>query len=407
MQNHPGTFRAFFATLAAAAFLALTLSSCAVTVALPNGSASSPSLPSKPELPASTERPSISDSASSSEASSSSTSSSSESQSSSTTSSSSSEVSSSSSSESAAPAPSPAKWSESGKILTGYTLPDNFSGPLVLPTDREYMISSTAFQGEDGITEITIPKNVTKVFAGAFQDCSGLVSVTIESSSTELGSGVFQGCKKLVSVHLPDGISAIPVSTFSNCESLQEIVLPESVQKIGNSAFENCFALEKITLPSYVKEIGDYAFQKTNLVRIDFPKGITSIGMKAFCQNQNLQYITFSEGTGAVKLDNGAFSYCTNLGTVILRGNITSLPAELFKYSEIGTLYIPETVHEIAMDAFDEDYPPNQIYFAGTQETWDSMFNECWWLEGLSVKCGESAPTPAVELFSSLLSIFL
>ena len=37
MRNHPGAFRGFFSTLAAATFLAMTLSSCAVTVALPGG----------------------------------------------------------------------------------------------------------------------------------------------------------------------------------------------------------------------------------------------------------------------------------------------------------------------------------------------------------------------------------
>ena len=46
MRNHPGAFRGFFSTLAAATFLAMTLSSCAVTVALPGGGSTTP--PIKP-----------------------------------------------------------------------------------------------------------------------------------------------------------------------------------------------------------------------------------------------------------------------------------------------------------------------------------------------------------------------
>ena len=108
-----------------------------------------------------------------------------------------------------------------------------------------------------------------------------------------------------------------------------------------------------------------------------------------------------------MKLDNGAFSHCDNLDTIILRGNIISLPAGLFEYSKIDTLYIPKTVHEIAMDTFDEDYPPKQIYFEGTQDAWDSMVGDCWWLEGLTVECGRSAPMPTSAFFAELFSIFL
>ena len=413
MRNHPGAFRGFFSTLAAASFLALTLSSCAVTVALPGGGSTTtpikpptnigagtgtgasgggaPEAPKpappepapedpKPEEPKDdkpTETPK--------------------------------EESKEKPKEDPAPAASPAKWSPNGKVLTGYTLPDDFSGTLVLPTDREYMVSAQAFQGENRIKQLVIPKNVLEIYAGAFQNCSNLTSVTIESTSTKLGSGLFRECKKLVSVYFPDGISEIPASTFFGCESLQGIALPESIKKIGNSAFENCLALESIALPAHLTKIGNYSFQKTGLTEIVFPKQLASVGINSFSQNQKLKDITFSNGTVTVNLGNGAFSHCESLNTVILRGNITSLPASLFQYSEINTLYIPATVDCIDMMAFDCDTPPKNIYFAGSQSEWDALSEALYWSSDATVvvKCEESAPcSDSLSLLSDLLSIF-
>ena len=412
MRNHPGAFRGFFSTLAAASFLALTLSSCAVTVALPGGGSTTtpikpptnigagtgggasgggttetkPAPPEpapeepKPEEPKDdkpVEKPK--------------------------------EENKEEPKEDPAPVPSPAKWSTNGKVLTGYTLPDDFSGTLVLPTDREYMVSAQAFQGENRIKHLVIPKNVLEIYAGAFQNCSNLTSVIIESTSTKLGSGLFRECKKLVSVYFPDGISEIPASTFFGCESLQGIALPKSIKKIGNSAFENCLALESIALPAHLTEIGNYSFQKTGLTEIVFPKQLASVGINSFSQNQKLKDITFSNGTVTVNLGNGAFSHCESLNTVILRGNITSLPAGLFQYSEISTLYIPATVDCIDMMAFDCDTPPKNIYFAGSQSEWDALSEALYWSDDATVvvKCEESAPcSDSLSLLSNLLSIF-
>ena len=411
MQNHPGIFRAFFATLAAAAFLALTLSSCAVTVALPNGSASSPSLPSKPELPASTERPSTSNSASSSEASSSSTSSSSESQSSSTTSSSSSEVSSSSSSESVAPAPSPAKWSENGTTLIGYVFPEDFNGTLILPTDRSYTIATNAFSGNKAkIKKLVVPSNVVEIKMFAFKECPYLTEVVFEGSSTILGKAVFQNCNNLCSVTLPQQLKNIPEYLFSGCTQLKTVNMPAGVQTIEAHAFEQCEGLSSIVFPESLIKIRDFAFQMAGLTEIILPKSITTIGMNAFYQNQKLQYIAFSDGTAAVELGQSAFSYCANLDTVILRGNIISLPMGLFEFSKINTLYIPATVINISITAIDYDTPPKTICFAGSESEWNAISEGLYWSEDATVIVKHETIPPSsdtLSLLSSLFSIFL
>lgn len=409
MQNHPGTFRAFFATFAVAAFLALTLSSCAVTVALPNGSASSPSLPSKPELPASTERPSTSDSASSSEASSSSTSSSSDSP---TTSSSSSEVSSSSSSESTEPAPSPAKWSDNGTTLIGYVFPEDFNGTLILPTDRSYTIATNAFSKDNKqkIRKLVVPSNVVEIKMSAFKACPHLTEVVFEGASIKLGKAVFQDCNNLLSVTLPQQLQDIPEYLFSGCTQLNTINLSKNLQTIGMSAFEKCFALRSITFPETLKVIGSYAFQNAGLTSVDFPKHISKIGEEAFLQNQDLQSIEFAVETGSVELGTRIFANCTSLKTVVLRGKITSLPSGIFSNTSIETLYIPAAVIDISSTALDYDTPPKTIYFAGTKSDWDVISKELYWSEDSTVIVDYEKLPPSsdtLSLLSSLFSIFL
>lgn len=399
MQNYSGTFRTFFATLAAAAFLALTLSSCAVTVALPGGGSTTTPItppmntgsgtiespkPEQPEIPP--EDPDEEDTEETPNE----------------------EPKEEPKEEDPKPAPSPAKWSENGTTLIGYVFPEDFNGTLVLPTDRSYAIATSAFsENKTKIKKLVVPSNVVEIKMFAFKECPYLTEVVFEGSSTILGKAVFQNCNNLLSVTLPQQLKDIPAYLFSGCTQLNTINLSENLQTIGMSAFEKCFALRNITFPETLKVIGSYAFQNAGLTSIDFPKHISKIGEEAFLQNQDLQSIEFAVETGSVELGDRAFYRCINLKTVILRGKITSLPSGIFVDTVIETLCIPATTIDISETAFDYSTPPKTIYFAGTQETWNSMVNECWWLEDLSVKCGESAPTPAVELLSSLLSIFL
>lgn len=69
------------------------------------------------------------------------------------------------------------------------------------------VIGSYAFYGCTGLTSITIPDGVTKVFSSAFGGCTSLASVTIPDSVAEIGSGAFTGCPKLVDIKMPSNIT--------------------------------------------------------------------------------------------------------------------------------------------------------------------------------------------------------
>ena len=112
-----------------------------------------------------------------------------------------------------------------------------------------------------GITEYTIPSNVTSIGDSAFYDCDRLISVTIPNSVTTIGANAFDSCSSLTSVTIPNSVTSIGNYAFSYCSSLASVTIGESVTKIGWGAFYTCSNLTSVyckatTPPS----LGEHAF---------------------------------------------------------------------------------------------------------------------------------------------------
>lgn len=73
------------------------------------------------------------------------------------------------------------------------------------------------FLGEEEITDLRIPNNVTSIRADAFYGCSGLISVTIPNSVNKIGGRAFWGCSGLTSVKLSQSVTGIDIAAFMLC----------------------------------------------------------------------------------------------------------------------------------------------------------------------------------------------
>ena len=96
-------------------------------------------------------------------------------------------------------------------------------------------IASRAFEGE-AVTQVTVPKGVTKIGSYAFRNCKKLTKVTLPSTLKEVGTSAFYGCSKLTSVSVAGG-------------------------KVGKNAFRNCSRLSKVTLGSKVSSVSTGALK--------------------------------------------------------------------------------------------------------------------------------------------------
>ena len=106
----------------------------------------------------------------------------------------------------------------------------------VIPSDGSVTsIGASAFRGNDGLSEITIPGCVSSIGEMAFAECHGLTSVTIQNGLTSLGDSAFNHCMELTSVTIPNSVTNIGTNVFGDCYSLQSIIIPASVTEIGSA----------------------------------------------------------------------------------------------------------------------------------------------------------------------------
>lgn len=127
-------------------------------------------------------------------------------------------------------------------------------------------IKSSAFQGNEAITSVSIPEGYTDLPSSAFGGCTGLKSVNIPGSMTMLGANAFEGCTALESLTFdPDTADSLAIrnAVFINCTSLKSVQLPARLTDLNNgNIFYGCTALDTVTVASGNQNI----FAENNLV---------------------------------------------------------------------------------------------------------------------------------------------
>lgn len=145
-----------------------------------------------------------------------------------------------------------------------------------------------------GVTEFTVPKNMTWLSASVFQYNGNLPlnCITVEegNSSFCVENGVlynrtkttlYMGTKVTSGLlTIPEGVRYIPAYAFYGCSAFSEIDIPASVSFIGGSAFNGCSALREIDIPEGVRNIVSGAFWNcTSLERIYIPDSLRAVLM--------------------------------------------------------------------------------------------------------------------------------
>ncbi len=178
-----------------------------------------------------------------------------------------------------------------------------------------------------GLSSITIPSSVEKIFIQSFINCKDLSSITILGSPVihgvdmtfnhsfiiDYSEQVFDGCdnlkeaifdcttvtdicaytKSLEKVTLMEGVTNIISNTndwcegergaFERCTGLTSIIIPNSVTTIGDYAFYSCTNLASVVIGNSVTSIGSFAFSEcSSMISLTIGNSVTSIGMAAF-----------------------------------------------------------------------------------------------------------------------------
>ena len=371
MRNHPGAFRGFFSTLAAATFLAMTLSSCAVTVALPGGG--STTTPIKPPTNIGTGTGTGASGGGITET-----------------------------------KPAPSEPTTGGGDDGENS--DEQNPPTKDPSDGIDDTSKKPTEGQpinpeqpkDPSESETKPKEKPALP----QPGDGMIvpngykatwilegnTLVLRTYTIPVGSNV--------NVELPTGGKyKIGDSAFAGKNRIASVSIPEDVIEIGNNAFTGTW-LTTIEIPESVKVIGDYAFARTQLQNITLKGNYApgQLGKYAFASCDVLENVTFT-GT-AIELPEGIFSY-TILSSFTLPKNLKAIHAKVFDYTDtLSDLYIPCSVMEVDLSAFDNTWVT--IHYAGTSEEWAAIAKGTL-PEGVILDCPSKAP--AEDSFSLLTAL--
>ena len=123
----------------------------------------------------------------------------------------------------------------------------------------------------------------------------------------------------------------IPSNYLSYSKDLISIDIPGNIKSIGSYAFGNCIGLTSVTIGKGVTSIGDHAFYYCRgLKSITIPDSVTSIRDFAFEGCSGLTSITI--GNNVKSIGQGVFIYCRGLTSVTIGNGVISIGDRAFKY---------------------------------------------------------------------------
>lgn len=251
-----------------------------------------------------------------------------------------------------------------------------------------------------GLKTVHLPNSITNIGTAAFVGCCGLHSINIPESVVEIGASAFtyvrgniycktssplsgwdklfnyDGGKLIFNSYLEqefkDGYYTYAVSkkengskyiTILEYDGLEEsIVVPDYftfngeniyVGAVSGFAFGYCENIISIHLPDTITYLGEGAFyQCTNLSTINIPNQTTTIEHWCF-ESNSLTSITIPDSITTI--GDNAFSGCSNLETVNIGENsqLIEIGASAFSScSSLTTITIPDSVTKIGEWAF-------------------------------------------------------
>ena len=290
------------------------------------------------------------------------------------------------------------------EIIGDYAFWGNTAVTTITIPDSVVSIGQQAFKENISLTSLTLNDGLETIGIGAFQDCRSLSTLQIPNSVTSIGHSPFVGVSSLVSVNIPNGVTSIDSSFTSGVNSLETIHIGNGLTSMTESMFYTLSKLREITvsvdngafsadsngvlfnknksrliqypqaktsttyvIPSSVDVVRQSAFDNAaNLVSIEIPASVTSLGDYPFSGALSLQALNVSESNLNFNSDSGSGVLLDKLKqTLILyppaRPNttyeipstVTTLLDEAFvNLTRLRTLRIPASVTSIGTTPF-------------------------------------------------------
>ena len=233
------------------------------------------------------------------------------------------------------------KYINDGKELevTYDVFPSNYryTGDVVIPEEVTYMnrtrkvtaIGEQAFDGCYYLKSVSIPNNVSYIGHSAFYNCRDLKTITIPNSVTYIGEKAFSHCGNLKSITIPNNVTTIRKETFRNCSTLSSLKIPNSVTFIEEGAFRDCQTLYYVSISDLAAwcniEFGDSYYSNP----LYYAHRLSMNG-------EEIKELVIPQSVTSISGD--TFRFCSNLSSVTIHNNVTSIGNLAFAGSDIQTV---------------------------------------------------------------------
>ncbi len=143
-------------------------------------------------------------------------------------------------------------WETKGDTLT-------VTGPAGGQAMPEYDENPNQPWSMDGIKKIVIGDGITRVGRSTFENCSGVEQISFGKDLSEIGDSAFSNTG-ITELTLPGNVTTLEQLAFGYCKSLKTAQLGDGLQNIGFFAFMGCENMESVNIPASVTTIDDDAF---------------------------------------------------------------------------------------------------------------------------------------------------
>lgn len=218
--------------------------------------------------------------------------------------------------------------------------------PLKITVRNDTVIPSWAYQNMTSLKSVEYLKSVSEIKANAFNGCSSLESFVTENKNgiISIGQNAFSGCVKLKEVYLPDlkdktltyyfsnyagcafekiyvGGTEIAENAFKNVTVLKSIILPKGLTSIGARAFSGCGANIDFSDVVNLEVIGDNVFEGYGGTSLTLPASVKKLGIRAFLNATSLKSISLPNQITEIGAE--CFYGCNNLQFVNMPTELT------------------------------------------------------------------------------------
>lgn len=203
-------------------------------------------------------------------------------------------------------------------------------------------IGNSAFEGCEGITEITLPRRAVNIGSSAFKNCANLTKISnpVQNRLLQIGDNAFENCSNLVFVTLETGLREIRRYAFNRCSVLSGVRLGSALKLIDSGAFLDCPDFQTVTIPASVTQIGPQAFDFT-----ERPEG--SWSRYVMFENPYTWFVSTGDIPGLEKMEllPPAELYAASMnetGVVMRNGNKLSLTYAAYFWHRLDKMLPPK-----------------------------------------------------------------